>query len=111
GRADETETAETIRATFEASGDLIDPHTAVALAVSQRDNPDADVLDIVMSTSHAAKFPDAVEAASHHHPGLPAYLDGLMTRPEQITVMANDQAAVERLVMSVSRAVHQGVLS
>jgi threonine synthase len=40
---------------------------------------------------------------------LPAWLDGLMTRPERITVVNNDQAEIERFVLSVSRAAKQGV--
>jgi threonine synthase len=42
-------------------------------------------------------------------PQLPAWLDGLMTKPEQIKVMKNDSAEVERFVLSVSRAAKQGV--
>ena len=38
GRADETETAAAIRAAWREAGDLVDPHTAVALAVADRDN-------------------------------------------------------------------------
>ena len=37
GRADETETAAAIRAAWREAGDLVDPHTAVALAVADRD--------------------------------------------------------------------------
>jgi threonine synthase len=63
----------------------------------------------VLSTAHAAKFPDAVEAACGVRPALPAWLEGLMTRPEHINVMKNDQVEVERFVASVSRAAKQGV--
>ena len=109
GRADETETAAAIRAAWREAGDLVDPHTAVALAVADRDNPDSTIPDIVLSTAHAAKFPDAVEAACGMRPQLPAWLDGLMTRPEQITVVNNDQTEIERFALSVSRAAKQGV--
>src|SRR6195952_377498 len=40
GRADETETAAAIRAAWREAGDLVDPHTAVALAVADRDASD-----------------------------------------------------------------------
>jgi threonine synthase len=58
----------------------------------------------VLSTAHPAKFPDAVQAACGVRPQLPAWLDGLMSRPEQLKIMRNDQAEVERFVLSVSRA-------
>jgi threonine synthase len=109
GRADETETSAVIRAAGREAGDLVDPHTAVALAVADRDSPDSGVPNIVLSTAHAAKFPDAVEAACGMRPQLPVWLGGLMSRPETIKVMANDQAAIERFILSVSRAARQGV--
>jgi len=109
GRADETETAAEIRAAWREAGELVDPHTAVALSVAERDSSDTNVPNIVLSTAHPAKFPDAVEAACGTRPQLPAWLDGLMTRGEQVKIMANDQNEVERFVLSVSRAAKQGV--
>ena len=109
GRADETETAAAIRAAWREAGELVDPHTAVALAVAERDSSDTSVPNIVLSTAHPAKFPDAVEAACGLRPRLPAWLDGLMTRDEQVKIMKKEQSEVERFVLSVSRAVKQGV--
>jgi threonine synthase len=109
GRADETETSAAIRTAWREAGDLVDPHTAVALTVAEQDKPVSTVPNIVLSTAHAAKFPDAVEAACGVRPALPAWLDGLMTRSEAMTVMKNDQNEVERFVLSVSRAAKQGV--
>ena len=63
----------------------------------------------MLSTAHPAKFPDAVEAACGIRPQLPAWLDGLMTRPERVRIIRNDQAEVEKFVLSVSRAAKQGV--
>jgi threonine synthase len=109
GRADETETAAAIRAAWREAGELVDPHTAVALAVADRDTTDTTVPNIVLSTAHPAKFPDAVDAACGQRPQLPAWLDGLMTKSEHMKVMKNDQSDVERFVLSVSRAAKQGV--
>jgi threonine synthase len=109
GRADETETAAAIRAAWREAGELVDPHTAVALAVADRDTTDTTVPNIVLSTAHPAKFPDAVDAACGLRPQLPAWLDGLMTKSEHMKVVKNDQSEVERFVLSVSRAAKQGV--
>jgi threonine synthase len=108
GRADEAETAAAIRAAWREAGDLVDPHAAVARAVAGRNASDP-IPNIVLATAHAAKFPDAVEAACGVRPQLPAWLDGLMTRPERMTVVNNDQAEIERFVLSVSRAAKHGV--
>ncbi|WP_316231499.1 threonine synthase [Bradyrhizobium sp. SZCCHNR1051] len=109
GRADETETAAAIRAAFREAGDLVDPHTAVALAVADRDGTDLSVPNIVLSTAHPAKFPDAVEAACGMRPHLPVWLEGLMSKREDIRIMRNDQAEVEKFIRSVSRAAKQGI--
>jgi threonine synthase len=109
GRADETETAAAIRAAWREAGELVDPHTAGALAVADRDVSDSRVPNIVLSTAHAAKFPEAVESACGVRPQLPPWLDGLMTKSERVRIMKNDQAEVERFVLSVSRAAKQGV--
>lgn len=109
GRADETETAAAIRTAYREASDLVDPHTAVALAVADRDTSDTSIPNIVLSTAHAAKFPDAVEAACGVRPHLPPWLDGLMTRREEARVMRNDQAEIEKFILSVSRAASQGI--
>ena len=104
GRADENEVKAAIRAAWREAGDLIDPHTAVAIAVAERAATSADVPNIVLSTAHAAKFPDAVEAACGRRPELPPWLSGLLSKPERVTHMSNDQGELERFVRGVSRA-------
>jgi threonine synthase len=63
---------------------------------------------VVLSTAHAAKFPDAVEAACGVRPALPERLADLGRRTERVTVLPPDQAAVERLILDVSRAAREG---
>jgi threonine synthase len=103
-RADEDETAATIRTVQREAGYLIDPHTAVALAVAEKENRDRAVPMVVLSTAHPAKFPAAVEAASGVKPELPDWLDDLGTRPERVTVLPADQVAVEKFITAASRA-------
>jgi threonine synthase len=107
GMADEGEVNAAIRAAWRESGDLIDPHTAVAVAVSEHATATPNAPNIVLSTAHAAKFPDAVEAACGSRPALPAYLSGLMAKQETITQMPNDRAEVERFIRAASRAAKQ----
>jgi threonine synthase len=102
--ADEAETSATIRTTRRETGMLVDPHTAVALAVAEKDVHDSSLPMIVLSTAHPAKFPDAVEAACGVRPQLPDWLADLRGRPERVTRLPADQAAVERTILDVSRA-------
>ncbi len=107
-RADEQESAATIRAWMHEAGYCADPHTAVALAVAEKEARDPAVPMVVLSTAHPAKFPDAVNAACGITPALPDWLADLAERPERVTVLPADQAAVERFVMSASRAAREG---
>jgi threonine synthase len=107
-RASEPETAAAIRTTLHEAGTLIDPHTGVAIAVAEKESRDPAVPMIVLSTAHAAKFPDAVEKACGVRPPLPDWLADLGARAERVTVMPPDQAAVERFVLDVSRAAREG---
>jgi threonine synthase len=107
-RADEDEVSATIRTIKRETGNLIDPHTAVGVAVAEKQQRDPAVPMVVLSTAHPAKFPDAVEAACGTRPALPDWLADLDKRPERVTVLPADQSAVERFVLSTSRAAHEG---
>ena len=107
-RADEDETAATIRTMLRETGHFIDPHTAVGIAVAEKETRDPSVPMVVLGTAHAAKFPDAVEAACGVRPPLPEWLADLHGRPGRVATLPADQAALERHILSVSRAVHKG---
>ena len=107
-RADEEETAATIRTTLRETGRVIDPHTAVGVAVAEKETRDQSIPMIVLATAHPAKFPDTVEAACGVRPPLPEWLADLTQRPERITTLPVDQVAVEHHILAVSRAAHEG---
>ncbi len=107
-RADEDEVAATIRTVKRETGSFVDPHTAVGIAVAEKEPGDPAVPMVVLSTAHAAKFPDAVEAACGMRPPLPEWFSDLDTRPERVTVLPAEQSAVERFVLATSRAAQQG---
>ena len=90
------------------TGRLIDPHTAVGVAVAEKEPRDPAVPMVVLATAHAAKFPDAVEAACGVRPRLPDWLGHLAERAERVTTLPADQAAVENHILSLSRAAREG---
>jgi threonine synthase len=94
GRASESETLATIKATLAASKELLCPHSAVAVKVAQEKRR-ASVPMITLATAHPAKFPAAVEQASGIHPPLPPAMSDLYERPERITRIANDLDALK----------------
>ena len=72
------ETIESIRRTFETSGYLCDPHTAVGMeAIRQIETEGHDGPFVLMSTAHPAKFPETVERAIGQRPREPEALAAL----------------------------------
>ncbi len=96
GRASEDETSAMIARALPDMGELLCPHSAVGVHVAQ------DFLGstpmITLATAHPAKFPDAVEAASGIRPPLPARMGDLFDRPERITRVEDDLAAIEAII-------------
>ena len=103
GRADEDETRETIARIARTTGQTICPHTAVGVKVAE-ENLDPGVPMVTLATAHPAKFPDAVEAATGHRPPLPGRMADLFDRPERMTELPNDLAAVASLIRRRRRA-------
>lgn len=107
-RAGEEEVAATIRTILRETGQLIDPHTAVGVAVAEKEHRDPAIPMVVLSTAHAAKFPEAVRAACGIKPALPEWLGDLGTRAENVTHLPADQNQIERCVLAASRAAREG---
>ncbi len=108
GRADEDEVAAIMRTALRETGQFVDPHTAVGIAVAEKEPRDPALPMVVLSTAHAAKFPDAVEAACGARPPLPDWLSGLNERREHVTVLPHDQKEIETFVLAASRAAREG---
>ena len=103
-RADEEETAAAIRSARREAGYLLDPHSAVAFAVAEKEGGDRGTPMVVLSTAHPGKFPEAVARAAGISPQLPVWLADLVDRPERMKVLPADQSAVERFILGASRA-------
>ncbi|WP_028913640.1 threonine synthase [Pseudorhodobacter ferrugineus] len=93
GRCSEAETQATIRSAFADTGEVLCPHSAVGVKVAEGHL--GTVPMITLATAHPAKFPDAVEAAMGTRPGLPDRMADLFDRPERVTRMPNDLAALQ----------------
>ncbi|SNX73948.1 L-threonine synthase [Cereibacter ovatus] len=96
GRCSEDETLATIRAVHATTGEVLCPHSAVGVKVAQEHiGPEPMV---TLATAHPAKFPDAVETAIGTRPALPARMADLFDRPERVTRVPNDLAALQSLI-------------
>ena len=106
--AGEADVAATIGATLAASGYLAEPHTACGLFAAAADPAPRGTAEIVLATAHPAKFPDAMVEITGARPALPSRLSRLMTDPERISVLPNDQGRIEAFIEAHSRVTAGG---
>ncbi len=94
-RADATDMAQAMRWAFEASGQVIDPHTAIGLhAARVAEGLEAGVPVVTLATAHPAKFGDAVERAIGQRPILPTRVGDLFEREERCAHLPGTYEAV-----------------
>jgi threonine synthase len=97
GMADEAATSATITRTLAQTGEVLCPHSAVGVSVAEAHLAQA-VPMVTLATAHPAKFPDAVQAATGLRPALPPRMADLFDRPERMTRVPDDLAAIEALI-------------
>ena len=91
-----------IRTTYDTTGVVLDPHTAVGVAAARQSRRDPDVPMVALATAHPAKFPDAVESAIGIRPELPEHLADLLDRPEHFDALPLDLAAVKTYIRAAT---------
>ena len=100
GRGDAAMTLATIREYWDRYRYLLDPHTAVGVAVGSQ-FLDASAPMICLATAHPAKFGDAIVRATGqdlaHHP----ILDALSGLPTRMDIVPADAAVVASIVKTV----------
>ena len=96
GRASEEDTQAAIKSYLATSGELLCPHTAVGVHVAEAHLGATPM--VTLATAHPAKFPDAVKAASGVAAPLPPRMADLYDRPERVTRVANDLAALQAVI-------------
>ena len=99
----ERETSGSIVATLNETGELIDPHTAVGVAAFRRARGMTDPI-IVLSTAHAAKFPEAVSAACGETPALPRGAKGLAGKAERFDRLPADADTIKAYVQAFAES-------
>jgi threonine synthase len=107
--ASEEDVANAIRRLHAECGYLADPHTACGLVAAERALGGSDgTPQVVLSTAHPAKFPDAIAAITGERPALPERLADLLTAPERFTTIVNDLSEAERHVEELTGVACEG---
>lgn len=99
-RADADDTLQAMRWAFENCGELIDPHTAIALHAARQAEIPADIPVVTLATAHPAKFRDPVERATGIRPALPARVGDLFAREERYVELPGTYEAVRDHILA-----------
>jgi threonine synthase len=97
GRATTAETTDAIRRYYRQYGYLLDPHTAVGVAVAERFLRREEPM-ICLATAHPAKFPAAIHTALGEDVARHPRIDGLLDLPTRCTVLSATSAAVQEFI-------------
>jgi len=97
GRGDTARTLATIKKYWEQHNYLLDPHTAVGVAVAEQFKK-PDVPMICLATAHPAKFSEAIQRATGkdlaHHP----LIDALMQLPARLDVVPASKEVIAEII-------------
>jgi threonine synthase len=88
-----------IQAVHQATGRIIDPHTAVGMAAARELGASPSPV-VVLSTAHPAKFPEAVTRAIGAAPPVPARLRGLEKLPERVETLPRSLPLIREFISS-----------
>lgn len=87
----------TIRDTVTRTGRLVDPHTADGLFVGRR-HQDLDIPLVCLETALPAKFAETITEAVGEAPPRPDGFADIESRPQRVTVVDADVAAVKAII-------------
>ena len=95
-RCSEEETSQTIADTYQNTGYILDPHSAVGVNAAKKAKIEGRVVSL--ACAHPAKFPDAVKHAIGKFPDVPDRLAEVMELPEFVTPLENNLQKVKSFV-------------
>ena len=98
GKVSNEETLMTIKRVKHNYGEIVCPHTAVALKVAESYDDGHTFPVISLATAHPSKFPEAVEIATGNPPDLPARYSDLFKRQERVVNVKNSVVDVQKII-------------
>ena len=95
-RVDADDMSRAMRWAADEAGQILDPHTGIALSAARKSGLDVPV--VTLATAHPAKFTDAVERATGSRPALPRRVGDLFEREERYTTLPATFEAVTAFI-------------
>ena len=100
----EDDTARSILATYNETGELIDPHTAVAMHAARRVGTRPPTPLVALSTAHPAKFPESILSIVGVTPALPCAVGDHSKRKETYETSPADLAKLKARIRTFAHA-------
>ena len=94
---DDKETLATIKSFHQENGYILDPHTAIGVAVGRQIRNSLYPL-VCLATAHPAKFGDTVKKATGLDPALPTTLANLSSLEKKLVTIAADKELVKNYI-------------
>jgi threonine synthase len=92
----EEETKDVIQKINKNYNILVDPHTAIGIGVL--DKLSNNEINIILSTAHPSKFPEAVKEATGKHPELPPKIKKIIEEEEKFDILPNDLNLIKKFI-------------
>ena len=92
----EDETKDVIKKMNENHNVLVDPHTAIGIGVL--DKLSNDGTNIILSTAHPSKFPEAVKQVTGKNPELPSEIKKIIEEKEKFDILPNDFNVITKFI-------------
>ncbi|MCZ6925959.1 MAG: threonine synthase [Rickettsia endosymbiont of Ixodes persulcatus] len=93
------QTIEQIRKTYEQTGYILDPHTAVGVAAAKAAGIRNDLPIIVTATAHPAKFPEVIKFALGFDIELPPSLKATLDLPKKVVKIKPQYSELKTLLL------------
>lgn len=98
-RCSDMQTLEIMKQCHQATGIIIDPHTAVGFhAAQQAIDKDPATPMVMLACAHPAKFPDAVRQATGVDPAMPPALAAVRNKAEHLIALPRDVERVQKYI-------------
>ena len=97
GKSTHADRLATIKNVYEATGNMIDTHTADGVKVA-REHVQAGVPMIVLETALAIKFAETIEEALGKLPPRPVRFEGIEALPKRVKLMPADALVIKRYI-------------
>ena len=94
-RSDDEETLQTICDVYEKNSYVLDPHSAVGVAVARKLAHELPEPVIMLACAHPAKFPETIKRAIKIEVPLPPPVSALLHKPERTTLLQADMKSVK----------------